>query len=238
MLSITKSHPLLSWLRSSSIKTHRTPQHIASALSGLTTHKQARDLLEKHGLNCQPCERLSETAFAVYLTPPESPTEHNDISFYSGAQIVLPKTFCDIVPRGTVLMNCLLPKIHDRDQAARTFLQHQKAVLALCQGLEAFPFACITGHKNEDPQHDLFYRGFRFFWSSAPENLLERMQSVLKLYLLLEEENCEAATLRQAARDIQDLKFCLADNKLIGHSVLEDIKPMGSDTILVKLIDL
>jgi hypothetical protein len=229
-LRITNSHPRLAWLNSAKLPS-LVPQHVAQQLAAIKTMPQAQDFVRSAGLNVvSETERLSRSATSVTLTQPFEP-----IDTYHGPQIVLPKIDCPDVPAGTALMNCLLPEIENTFVAERIFRVYQHMVLAFCDKLESRPMACLTGHKISDPKHDLYLRGFRFFFSPDPNQPFDRLSKILQAFYGMTLPSNDAAARRRSVLEYQDLKFCMMAEGKVGHSLLDDVKFYSADTTLVDL---
>jgi hypothetical protein len=240
-LIIVKSHPCLKWLSESGIKSHQVPSAIVKELSKLKTMEAARDFVESAGLSVQKeTGRKARLSDAVSVAPPQDVKEINQKTVkYVAPQIVLPKTECNEVPFGTVLMNCLLPETKDISDAEHIFREYQDIVIKFCKRLKTLPFICITGFKKEEPRHDLDFRGFRFFFSPRTDEFFEIMVDILKkfqsAFAVSKSETAGAQQKMQAVKKLQKAKFCEVAGKKIGSSILDDIKFQASDTILVDL---
>jgi len=222
------SHPRLDWLRS--IRGARSvPAHVVRQISGLIGVEYAQAFVKGAGLEVvDKVKRFTRSANSVTLLPPAG------IDEYYGSQIVIPKIDCEEVPLGSALLNCLVPALSDFAWAEKVFSVYQGIVKAFSIKLEALPCACITGYKAEDPLHDLYLRGFRFFFSPQPEKMLASIRRILDVYQALRENGEMPTERRDLAKRVQELKHCRMGEELIGHSLLEDIKPMTTETLLVR----
>ncbi|MEA3493828.1 MAG: hypothetical protein U9R38_05525 [Candidatus Margulisiibacteriota bacterium] len=239
-LNISKSHNTLRWLDRTN-KNRRIPRKIVRELSALKTMEQAQAFVESAGLRVMTeIKRFSRSVNSVSVRPPGSldaliPTRLE--LEYHAPQIVLPRIGCDEVPFGTVLVNCLLPRIDKGPTAETIFREYQSLLRAIISRLDARPFACITGHKTDNPSHALDYRGFRFFFGPDPGPLFERIRSMLEsnITLFSFDENGPTNESKKLAISIQNSLFCVSNGQRIGHSILDDIKLHSFDTSLIDL---
>ena len=205
-------------------------------MSGLKSHEQASAFLKSTGLNVSERQmQQTRTANAVTVTLAESLPALNR---YHDPQIVLPKIDCELIPFGSALINCVLPGTSTASEGERIFQHFQSVVLAFSNKLESLPFACITGHITENPQHNLDFRGFRFFFGPKPNFLFERISTMLETIIELQEAVIKNAPLEirfEIADKYQRSKFLDSKGQLNGHSILEDIKSYNFDTTLVDI---
>jgi len=228
---ITSSHPRLGWLAGQTRYSRTVQVKTIEELSRLTDVKRAASFVRSSGLTVV-ANRESDYASAIYVSPPENHME----SSYHTPQIILPRLDCEETPFGTVLMNFLLPDAENPSDAENIFLGCQDIVLKFCDRIKASPFACITGFKTDAPKHDLYLRGFRFFFSPKPDELFLRMIAVLKAYQdLTSPQQISSEELQSKAGMLQRLKFVPYQGREIGNSIIEDIQPMSSATELVDL---
>lgn len=225
---ITKWHSRLAWLTNID-KSHRVPAETVKQLAKSITLEEAKNFVTSTGLKTTKI-RASESCHSISIAPPEGFEE------YYGPQIVLPKIDCPEVPIGSVLMNVLLPPISDPVEAERVFQNFQTMVRTISKKLDALPFACITGHKckKEEYRHDLFLRGFRFFFGPEPDVLYQRIFEILTCFSNMFVTS-DANERQQLAAEFQRLKFCQYEGKRISHSLLEDVKLMVLNNYLVDL---
>ena len=223
---------MLTWLTRAGMG-RRVPTRVVAELSTLQDMEQAQAFVRSAGVEVLEAHtRRSATTNPVVIAPPVSPDELE----YFTPQVVLPTVECpEIIPFGTVLINCLLPKIDGPSNAETVFKEYQAIVLALCDRLAALPFACITGHKTLEPSNPLSLRSFRLFFSPQPEGLYQRILRKFELYQQIASREAPGSR-KDAATEFQELSFCeTATGERIGHSLLEDIKFAASDTTLVDL---
>ncbi len=229
-LIVTNYHPLLAWLAGLT-RSRTVPAHVAKQMANLKSPEQAQAFVASAGLQIlTETRRAAPSANSVSVAAPESVDE------YYAPQIVLPKIDCPDVPSGTALMNVLLPETSDPAGSEKIFQEYQAMVLAFSHKLEALPFACITGHKmTAPPPHDLYLRGFRFFFSPQPDCLHQRIYEILNTRhkMIAARNNAEEA--RRLAVIFLRLKFCAYEGGEIGHSLLEDVKFTEFGTTLVDL---
>jgi hypothetical protein len=217
-LEITKSHPRLDWLRGIQ-RTRRVPSHVAQQMSGLKSMEQAQDFVRKAGLKVlTDIRRSSDSVNSVTIA-----SFQEQDTFYR-PQIVLPQVDCAELPFGSAMMNFLVPEISDRAGAERIFEAHQKMVLAFSEKVKALPFACITGRKMNETPHDLYSRGFRFFFGPAPDRSYKRILELLQAKAPLFSPDSSREEREAAATACQKLKFCKINGQKMGHSILEDVK--------------
>jgi len=227
-LKIATTHPQLNWLTAQQ-RSRTIPQQAAKKLAGITDLDSAQSFLQHAGLEVlSHIKRISSSVVSVSIAPPKGFDE------YYGPQIIFAQIESVEIPRASVLMNCLLPKPASEAEGEKAFNYFQRALLTLADKLEALPFACITGFKTEHPQHDLFQRGFRFFFSSASDQFYPRLRILLEAQeKIFNSTDREAA--RRAAEALQHLKFVATDTSSVGHSILEDIQLMTPETVLIDL---
>lgn len=234
-LNIKRSHPCLTWLTRRVQLSTKVPEKVARELAQLRTMDQAQAFVRTAGLDVlSEIRRESNTVNSVSVAPPEGLVEDE----YYALQIVLPKVNYELFPFGSLLMNCLLPPISDKEKAIEVFQAYQAIIQRFCKKLEALPFACISGIKYEGQEnlpHDLYLRGFRFFFSPNPAPLFTRISSMIEIYLSLEENYNHNISSPNLAREFQELKFCKVGDKDMRHSILEDVMTYPLDTVLVDL---
>jgi hypothetical protein len=195
----------------------------------LTSVELAQAFVREAGLRVADGDkRCTRSANQIPLLPPAG------IDEYYGPQVVIPRIDCEEVPLGSALINCLVPGLEDPARAEKVFSAYQGVVNAFSKRMEALPFACITGHITENPPHDLYLRGFRFFFSPRPEKLLASIRRILGAYQAFRESRKMSSERIELAKRVHDLKHCLIGEELIGHSLLEDIMPTGAETLLVR----
>ncbi|MBU1026537.1 MAG: hypothetical protein KKA31_02285 [Candidatus Margulisbacteria bacterium] len=235
LLRIVNSYPGLSFSRELGRK---MPAQVKAQIAGLNDHDAARQFVESAGLNTLPgLKRITKTAFSVSLTPPSllGAAEVTDIN-YHGPQVVLSRIDCVEIPLGTVLVNCLMPKIESLSEAEIFFGRFLNVINTLANRLRSNPFALITGLKYKSPQHELDQRGFRFFFSPEPDSTYQTILNILKLwkelYAAIDEERPRDEKINLADQ-VQTAKFCTTASGKMGHSILEDIKLAGPETHLV-----
>lgn len=233
--SITRSHVRVNWARG---RNHKVSAEMARELSGIKSLEQAQRFVKAAGISVDKVVS-SKSAFAIWVTPPEClrPFGERNLEFHS-PQIMLPRIDCNEIPFGTVLINCLVPRIEAKPQAEAVSTEFQKLVLQFSNRIGASPFACITGYKGrEEPKidaHDLYYRGFRFFYSSEPDALFEYITDTLDLWESVYLSNNEKA-IAEKRMQIEKRRLCWVNRERIGHHIIYDIKPEDRETQLVDL---
>ncbi len=226
--SIAKSHGTLTWLAKIA-GSRRVPQEICQELSNITTTKLAEAFVQSAGIRIITQSRgHSQTIVAAKAAPPEYLEKKAlpKLKFeYHGPKIVFTRKEHKGVAFGTALLNILLPEIKDRSEAEENFKGYKNFVLALSRRLEALPFLCITGHKISDPPHDLFLRGFRFFFSPEPDELYEIIRNRLEL-------DCKWQN--TVGKEQKDWLIKFQDSAR-GHQLLDDAQLQSYNTTLVDL---
>lgn len=227
ILKITKTHPRLTWLTDMP-GSRRVPPRTVELLSKIQDMGQAQGFVQDSGLEVlENIKRFTISVNSVSVAQPEG------LDNYYAPQIVLPKIDCDVVPIGSALMNCLLPKTENLTEAEGVFQKFQAMVLSFSEKMEALPFACITGYKTKDPSHNLDNRGFRFFFSPNPDILYGRIKDMLETFHAMDSPSTESTKAEELVSRFLELKFCMHGEESIGHSLLEDIKVYEkSDTTL------
>jgi len=233
--SITRAHARVNWARG---KNHKVSAEMTRELSGIKSLVQAEMFVKAAGISVDKVVS-SKSAYAIWAAPPEClrPLGEKTLEFHS-PQIVLPRVDCTKIPFGTALLNFLVPKIEDKSEAEVAFGEFQKAVLKFSDRIGAGPFACITGYKGkEEPEarnHDLYYRGFRFFFGPEPDALFKYIQETLEIWEAIHlHESKETAT--DKMKQIEKRRSCWANKEKIGHSIIYDIKLEERETQLVDL---
>src|SRR3989339_1626852 len=150
------------------VLTNRVPTAVAAQLAdcqSADTPKQLVDLLQKAGLKILEVDETSE-AFLFKVALFDAVTSEQDGSYYC-PQIKFPRFAGADVPFGTALLNCLIPQVERLESAEELFNAHMDIVGKLSLALGAYPTAYYTGVKSEeaDAPHNLYGRGFRFFYS-------------------------------------------------------------------------
>lgn len=234
VLIFTRSHPRVNWARGPQC---RVPSTIVAELSKLKTLSHAQAFVRSAGIETiGQGSGSSATAHGVRVMPPDALDllDKANVHFHS-PQVVLPTIGCGTVPFGTVLINCLLPKIEEEARALALFGRFQYLVNRLSERLAANPFACITGFKTrEDGKHELYYRGFRFFYSSRPNILYKRIELQLRNWISFRLGADEKGN-PDRRKQIEGIRSCLVGGRMIEHSILDDATPEDADTVLVDL---
>lgn len=222
---IVRSHPMLGRLAAPG-KCRVVPEATAQRLSQVDSIELVKRFMVDVGIEGEAkVNDISRTAYAVNVSDADN-------SYY-GIQVIIPRVGCELVPFGSLLINFLIPDV-EVNEAERILGVFNDKLAVISQRLGAYPFACITGNKtNEPPEHDLCLRGFRFFFSPNPGVLYERINEVF----------CTKASFGKApkgerasfAMRIQELKRCEVEGGAIMHSFLEDIKAYPTGTTLVDM---
>ncbi len=222
---VVKTHSTLTSIAAPG-KTRVVPAHVANELSQIDSPEAAGVFLTSAGLEePKDTDRSSNTAYTVTMSDCSDQ--------YFGIQVVFPKIHCDLIPAGSLLVNCLIPDVNIFE-AERILGLFIRKIEAISNKLEASPFACITGNKTGGPLNALHLRGFRFFFSPDPDPLFKRIKDGLDAMAQL--GSPPAGTTRMALADrVQNLKFCESASGIIAHSILEDIKTYNARTNLVDM---
>lgn len=170
----SKSHPLVNWART---------QYGAKVVDGrdlsrISNLDDANSWVERTGYRInRDVARNSAAAFSVSIFPPEIARA----SVYHGFQVVIPCFEVDIsIPPETFCVNGLMPGDSvEEGQVQDYFAAFQGFVRAISQYVQAEPLACLTGNKTAEPRFALDYRGFRFFYSAQPSELLAVLRAVV-----------------------------------------------------------
>lgn len=235
--SVAKSHSRLIWLVNSGIANRAVPAQTVRELSAAVTHEEVRRFVESSGLQILSGEmRQHPSANAIAIASPKVVSIPGDAKYFD-PEIVFPKVDSLEVPFGTVLINCLLPHVEDVDAAETIFRAYQEMILAFSRRMDALPSACITGYKSrmEGRPHDLYHRGFRFFYSPEPDMFYDKIYASLKAMqdLVSLPDDAPSSERHRLVGIIQGAKFCKVEGRQVGHAILEDIKPQTAETVLV-----
>jgi hypothetical protein len=153
---------------------------------------------------------------------------------YCSPQVKFPRFAGADLPFGTILLNCLMPPVEQLESAERIFHVYMDMVAKLSEALGTCPSACYTGIKAEGTEspHDLYNRGFRFFFSPQPEKLMAAVDYILTL--CAQDKPATQAERRALYSQKVDARYRADQNGYRRpHPVLEDVSPLPDGRLIL-----
>lgn len=183
-IKIMRSRPKPAWITKLKARNRSIPQKVVAELLNLSGIEQAQAFVESAGLKTLPHYRSDcET---IYLIPIDHPghlkgLDSTNLEYYA-PKIILPKSLkFKNFPVATAWLEFVVPRISATSKEEKIFQEYQARLVALSNRLKASPCFWLSGHINEN------LIGFRFLFSSGPNNLFDIMQNVQRKRKALQE---------------------------------------------------
>jgi hypothetical protein len=195
LLITAKSHPALNWLKELKLPT-KVPPAVTTRVMKAHGPEGVEALARQICYGPLPL-RVIEITNSIYAIEITHPAIGRDPAF----SLTLSMDISGQVPLGSATLRFSLPRNEELMEGQKIFARYQSLTGEICRQLfSAVPFAGIMGYEVEQGLHIYSERGFNLFFSSNPDQLFDKISSILELKRNIRQKENEFNTPEAAAQ--------------------------------------